>query len=103
MGQEKMLWQSGAFMIARDNINGNPRTGYLKEGFIGSINDSWRDLAFREEISPMDDQVHPVSPAIIQDSPVVCEEILSPSAPLDPGLNWLIESQMGIREEEDLD
>ena len=90
-------------MVTRHQVDGDAGVSYLHQGLKGFVDNPGRDLAPEEKVSPVNEQVRFLGPGDIQDVMVIGEEIVTATAPLDPGVQGQVKPKVCIGEEEDFE
>ena len=93
----------GAFVVARDQIKGDPGAGDFIQRSIGSFCDGRAYPGMIEEVPAVNHQVHFLLAGKLQNLQIVLKQILSPPPPFNPGPAGKVISQVGISKKQDLD
>lgn len=73
-------------MVARNNINGNPRIGNPQQGFKGLFDDGGMNTAPEEQVAAVNDQVYVSGKGRLQGTVIVGEKIRAATSFLDSGI-----------------
>ena len=73
-------------MVARYDINGNPRTGNQQQRFKGLFDDGGVNTAPEEQVAAVNDQVYVSGKGRLQGTLIVPEKIRAATSFLDSGI-----------------
>ena len=90
-------------MVPRHDENGQARISQFLERFEGHVDELRPYLAPVEYVTAVDDEVHSSPPGGLESALEITKEVLPSSSTPDAWSKGMIESQMGIGEEQDVD
>jgi len=100
MRRQDRIRNPRTFVVARQHDHGHTTLGDVAQWREGALDERRRDPAPVEEVTAVDHEID-LAVASRRERPLVAgEEVRPPSPASDPWAYWLVEAQMGVREEE---
>ena len=103
MGEQDGIGQSGTFMIAGNDDEGDVVLGKVKQHLVGQIDDFWGDFAAKEKITPVDDKIGLAFDSMPEDPLKIIEEVKPTSSALYSRSDGVIEAEVGIGQQNHAD
>lgn len=90
-------------MVAWNDEDRNPRTSEFKQVGVNHIDNLLGDAGTEEQVAPMDDEVRTGLPGVVEHALEVGEEVRTAAALLESRPDGVVETKVGVGEEQDAD